>query len=80
MKDQYAAIVAGCLAAFDSLKRGESHERANQMMNRTAAKNAAFLLPEINQRRETRMNTQPSEWCLNVTRNGALAKQNKDYL
>lgn len=47
MKEQYAAIVAGCLAAFDSLKRGEPHERANQMMNRTAAKNAAFLLPEL---------------------------------
>lgn len=58
MKDQYAEIVAGCLAAFDCLKRGDPHERANKMMHRTAAKNAAFLLPEINQRRETRMNTQ----------------------
>ena len=45
MKDQYAEIVAGCLAAFDALKRGETHERANKMMNNTAAKNAAFLLP-----------------------------------
>ncbi|MBN5205358.1 hypothetical protein JY462_11075 [Serratia marcescens] len=47
MKDQYAEIVAGCLAAFDALKRGETHERANKMMNNTAAKNAAFLLPEL---------------------------------
>lgn len=47
MKDQYAEIVAGCLAAFDSLKRGETHERANKMMINTAAKNAAFLLPEL---------------------------------
>ncbi|MGP3273086.1 hypothetical protein ACTVPS_01730 [Serratia marcescens] len=46
MKDQYAEIVAGCLAAFDALKRGETHERANKMMSKTAAKNAAFLLPE----------------------------------
>lgn len=46
MKDQYAAIVADCLAAFDCLKRGEPHERANKMMHRTAAKNAAFLMPE----------------------------------
>ncbi|MFC3950306.1 hypothetical protein [Serratia entomophila] len=47
MKEQYAEIVAGCLAAFDSLKRGETHERSNKMMTRTAAKNAAFLLPEL---------------------------------
>ena len=47
MKDQYAAIVAGCLAAFDCLKRGEPHERANKIMTNTAAKNAAFLLPEL---------------------------------
>ncbi|CAI2496154.1 Uncharacterised protein [Serratia ficaria] len=47
MKDQYADIVAGCLAAFDALKRGETHERANKMMINTAAKNAAFLLPEF---------------------------------
>ncbi|HAT4516343.1 TPA: hypothetical protein I9281_001253 [Serratia marcescens] len=47
MKEQYAEIVAGCLAAFDSLKRGETHERANKMMSKTAAKNAAFLLPEL---------------------------------
>lgn len=47
MKDQYAEIVAGCLAAFDSLKRGEAHERANKMMINTDAKNAAFLLPEL---------------------------------
>lgn len=47
MRDQYAEIVAGCLAAFDSLKRGESHERANGMMSRTAAKNAAFLSPAL---------------------------------
>ncbi|HBC7418500.1 TPA: hypothetical protein KEY88_001158 [Serratia marcescens] len=47
MKDQYAEIVAGCLAAFDALKRGETHERANKMMINTAAKNAAFLLPEL---------------------------------
>ncbi|MEO9268648.1 hypothetical protein ABI244_05455 [Serratia ureilytica] len=46
MKEQYAEIVAGCLAAFDALKRGETHERANKMMTNTAAKNAAFLLPE----------------------------------
>lgn len=62
MNDQYADIVAGCLAAFDSLKRGEPHERANQMMHRTAAKNAAFLLPELRAVREkTKMdkNTKP---------------------
>lgn len=47
MKEQYAAIVAECLVAFDCLKRGEPHKRANQMMKRTAAKNAAFLLPEL---------------------------------
>ncbi|BCZ39796.1 TPA: hypothetical protein K8J16_001169 [Serratia marcescens] len=47
MKEQYAAIVAECLAAFDAIKRGEPHERANQMMTNTAAKNAAFLLPEL---------------------------------
>ncbi|WGL77922.1 hypothetical protein [Serratia marcescens] len=46
MKEQYAEIVAGCLAAFDALKRGGTHERANKMMTNTAAKNAAFLLPE----------------------------------
>ncbi|CAI1891469.1 hypothetical protein [Serratia entomophila] len=40
-------IVISCLAAFDALKRGETHERANKMMRRTAAKNAAFLLPEL---------------------------------
>lgn len=50
MKDQYAEIVAGCLAAFDSLKRGETHERANKMMTRTAARDAAFypLMPILN--------------------------------
>lgn len=58
MKEQYATIVAECLAAFDCLKRGEPHERANQMMNRTAAKNAAFLLPEISENREIHMNTE----------------------
>lgn len=42
MKDDYATIVAGCLAAFDALKRGETHERANKMMTRTAARIAAF--------------------------------------
>ncbi|HEJ7052563.1 TPA: hypothetical protein SMF43_001509 [Serratia marcescens] len=47
MKDQYAEIVAGCLAAFDALKRGATHERANKMMINTAAKNAAFLFPEL---------------------------------
>lgn len=47
MKEQYAEIVAGCLAAFDSLKCGEAHERANKMVINTAAKNAAFLLPEL---------------------------------
>lgn len=47
MKEQYAGIVAGCLAAFDALKHGEAHERANKMMTNTAAKNAAFLLPEL---------------------------------
>ncbi|HGE8458770.1 TPA: hypothetical protein ACGD77_002978 [Serratia marcescens] len=52
MKEQYAEIVAGCLAAFDALKRGETHERANQMMHRTVAKNAAFLLPELRATRE----------------------------
>lgn len=52
MKEQYAEIVAGCLAAFDALKRGEIHERANKMMHRTAAKNAAFLLPELRAARE----------------------------
>lgn len=52
MKDQYAEIVAGCLATFDALKRGETHERANKMMKRTAAKNAAFLLPELRPSRE----------------------------
>jgi len=46
MKDQYAEIVAGCIAAFDALKLGETHKRANKMMTNTAAKNAAFLLPE----------------------------------
>ncbi|HIE1469040.1 TPA: hypothetical protein ACXJS2_001719 [Serratia marcescens] len=62
MKEQYAEIVAGCLAAFDSLKRGETHERANKMMSKTAAKNAAFLLPERQHAREkTKMdeNTKP---------------------
>lgn len=58
MKEQYATIVAGCLAAFDGLKRGEPHERANQMMKRTAAKNAAFLLPETSESREIHMNTE----------------------
>lgn len=47
MKEQYAEIVAGCLAAFDAIKRGETHERANKMMINTAAKTAAFLLPEL---------------------------------
>ncbi|WP_308378656.1 hypothetical protein [Serratia marcescens] len=47
MKEQYAEIVAGCLAAFDALKRGETHGRANKMVTNTAAKNAAFLLPEL---------------------------------
>lgn len=42
MKEDYATIVAGCLAAFDALKRGETHERANKMMTRTAARIAAF--------------------------------------
>lgn len=42
MKDDYATIVAGCLAAFDALKRGETHQRANGMMTRTAARIAAF--------------------------------------
>ncbi|HFZ1920750.1 TPA: hypothetical protein ACIJX2_000169 [Serratia marcescens] len=62
MKDQYAEIVAGCLAAFDALKRGETHERANKMMINTAAKNAAFLLPECRPASEkTKMdkNTKP---------------------
>lgn len=47
MKEQYAEIVAGCLAAFDALKRGETHERANKMMTKTAARDADFLLPEL---------------------------------
>ena len=44
-QELHAAIAAGAIAAFDCLKRGETHPRANQMMTRTAARNAAFYPP-----------------------------------
>ena len=43
--EQYAEIVAGVLTAIDCSNRGESHERLNTMMTRTAARNAAFYPP-----------------------------------
>lgn len=64
MKEQYAEIVAGCLAAFDALKRGEIHERANKMMINTAAKNAAFLLPEL----RTVISKSPAKKAVKATR------------
>ena len=49
MNPQYQHIIAGVLEAIDAAKRGEEHERLNQMMNRTrvernrqAAAQAAF--------------------------------------
>jgi hypothetical protein len=33
--DNYAEIIAGCLAAFDCAKRGEEHDRLNKMIIRT---------------------------------------------
>ncbi len=34
-KENYAEIIAGCLSAFDCAKRGEEHERLNNMIIRT---------------------------------------------
>lgn len=45
MNPKYAEVIAGVLAAVDSLKRGEAHPRANNMMARTAAKGASFNPP-----------------------------------
>lgn len=70
MKEQYATIVAGCLAAFDCLKRGEPHEQANEMLNRTAAKYAAFLLPLSNQ-------IQSTETSMVTTENKSLIREDK---
>lgn len=50
MKPEYVHIIADVFAAIDAAKRGEEHERLNQMMNRTrvernrqAAAQAAFF-------------------------------------
>jgi hypothetical protein len=74
MKEDYATIVAGCLAAFDSLKRGETHERANKMMTRTAARIAAFkpdcpthLLP-ASRVPYSLENPAPAEYCGHIER------------
>ncbi|AKJ41768.1 hypothetical protein [Pragia fontium] len=45
MNPQYQHIIAGVLAAIDAAKRGEEHERLNQMMIRTESernRQAAF--------------------------------------
>lgn len=68
-EELYAEITVGVLAAFDNLKRGETHERANGMMARTAARIAAskpdcplHLLP-ASRVPYSRANPAPERYC-----------------